>query len=178
MKKYTLKTITKKEIDFILNSTDKLRTKLLILMIYETGLKIHEILSLQIEDIKCIDNKNILSVVNRNGNCIERNLEMSDYLYELYCDYKYDILDEFKNNKYVFIKLQGKNKGQKCNYKDIACMFNTVSIKNNIDISPSILRHSFAINILNTTKNIQILQHKLGHSQLNSTIKIYFSYLK
>lgn len=177
-----IKTLTKEEMQKVYNATTNIRDEFLIKLLYETGLRIGEALSLFIEDIIFDHNKgHRIKLVDRgelsNGAMLktgEREIHISQELIDLFDDYAYDILDELEiDTNFVFVKLRGKNKGQPLEYADVSDLFKRLKKKTGIDVHAHLLRHTHATIYYQTTKDIKQVQERLGHSQIQTTMNMY-----
>jgi len=177
-----IKTLTKEEMKKIYNATTNIRDEFLIKLLYETGLRIGEALSLFIEDIVFDHNKgHRIKLVDRgelsNGAMLktgEREIHISQELIDLFDDYAYDILDELEiDTNFVFVKLRGKNKGKPLEYADVSDLFKRLKKKTGIDVHAHLLRHTHATIYYQTTKDIKQVQERLGHSQIQTTMNMY-----
>ena len=152
------KVLSKQQIKLILKETKNLKHKLIIKMLYSTGLRLQELINLKRTDID-FDN-NILFVRKGKGKkdritIISENIKLD--LLKYYSQY------EFKTN-YVF---EGrKNKYSK---KSVQLILHNASKKLKFRIHPHMLRHSFATHLLEQGTDIRIIQKLLGHSDLNTT---------
>ena len=177
-----IKTLTKEEMQKVYNATTNIRDEFLIKLLYETGIRIGEALSLFIEDIIFDHNKgHRIKLVDRgelsNGAMLktgEREIHISQELIDLFDDYAYDILDELEiDTNFVFVKLRGKNKGQPLEYPDVSDLFKRLKKKTGIDVHAHLLRHTHATIYYQTTKDIKQVQERLGHSQIQTTMNMY-----
>ena len=166
----------------VYDATTNIRDEFLIKLLYETGLRIGEALSLFIEDI-VFDHKkgHRIKLVDRgelsNGAMLktgEREIHISQELIDLFDDYAYDILDELDiDTNFVFVKLRGKNKGQPLEYQDVSDLFKRLKKKTVIDVHAHLLRHTHATIYYQQTKDIKQVQERLGHSQIQTTMNMY-----
>lgn len=177
-----VKVLTKEEMQKVYNATTNIRDEFLIKLLFETGLRIGEALSLFIEDIIFDHNKgHRIRLVNRgelpNGARLktgEREIHISQELIDLFDDYAYDILDELEiDTNFIFIKLKGKNKGKPLEYQDVSDLFKRLKNKTGIDVHAHLLRHTHATIYYQTTKDIKQVQERLGHSQIQTTMNMY-----
>ncbi|MFJ7685232.1 tyrosine-type recombinase/integrase [Peribacillus butanolivorans] len=174
--------LEKEDVHRLLDATSNVRDRLLIQILFETGLRIGEVLSLFIEDFK-LDHKNghHLRLVNRgeleNGAKLktgEREIFISQALMDLYDDYLYDIIDELElDTNFVFVKLRGNNVGHPMNYQDVSALFKRLRRKTSINVHPHLLRHTHATMYYMQTKDIKQVQERLGHSQIQTTMNLY-----
>ena len=166
----------------VYSATTNIRDEFLIKLLFETGLRIGEALSLYIEDIIFDHNKgHRIKLINRgelsNGasqKIGEREIHVSQELIDLFDDYAYDILDELEiDTNFVFVKLRGKNKGQPLDYSCVSDLFKRLKKKTGIDVHAHLLRHTHATIYYQTTKDIKQVQERLGHSQIQTTMNMY-----
>lgn len=177
-----LKVLTPEQVELIYASTTNIRDRFLIKLLYETGLRIGEALSLFIEDF-IFDHKNghKLQLINRgehsNGGSLktgERKIDISQELMDLFDDYEYEVLDELEiDSNFVFVKIRGQNKGQPLTYSDVDAMFKRIKKKTGIDVHAHLFRHTHATIYYAQTKNIKYVQERLGHSCVQTTMNIY-----
>ncbi|HBG5277820.1 TPA: tyrosine-type recombinase/integrase [Clostridioides difficile] len=177
-----VKILTKEEIQKVYDATTNIRDEFLIKLLFETGLRIGEALSLFIEDILFDHNKgHRIKLVNRGElsnraslKTGEREIHVSQELIDFFDDYAYDILDELEiDTNFIFVKLRGKNKGQPLEYQDVSDLFKRLKQKTGIDVHAHLLRHTHATIYYQTTKDIKQVQERLGHRQIQTTMNMY-----
>lgn len=177
-----LMVLTREEIEILYNAATNIRDKFLIKLLFESGLRIGEALSLFIEDIIYDHNKgHRIKLVNRgallNGAKLktgEREIHISQELIDLFDDYAYEILDELEvDTNFVFVKLKGENKGQPLEYQDVSDLFKRLKKKTGMDVHAHLLRHTHATIYYLATKDIKQVQERLGHSQIQTTMNMY-----
>lgn len=180
--KKKLETLTKDQVMQLAHATTNIRDEFLIHLLFETGLRIGEALSLYISDFKRDYKAGYhIQLVNRgelkNGAKLktdERKIEISSDLMDLYDDYLYEILDELETEtNFLFVKLKGVNKGEPLEYTDVQSLFKRLKKKTGIDAHAHLLRHTHASIYYQTTKDIKLVQERLGHSQIQTTMNIY-----
>ena len=180
--KKKLETLTKDQVMQLAHATTNIRDEFLIHLLFETGLRIGEALSLYISDFKRDYKAGYhIQLVNRgelkNGAKLktdERKIEISSDLMDLYDDYLYEILDELETEtNFLFVKLKGANKGEPLEYTDVQSLFKRLKKKTGIDAHAHLLRHTHASIYYQTTKDIKLVQERLGHSQIQTTMNIY-----
>ncbi|NDI33229.1 tyrosine-type recombinase/integrase [Chengkuizengella sediminis] len=174
--------LSKAEVEQIYKATTNIRDRLLIKLLFETGLRIGEVLSLFIEDFM-FDHKNghRIQLKDRgelpNGAKLktgEREIHISQELIDLFDDYLYEFIDELEiDTNFVFVKLHGKNIGQAMNYQDVSALFKRLRDKTEINVHPHLLRHTHASMLYRQTKDIKQVQERLGHSQIQTTMNMY-----
>lgn len=180
--KTELKFLSKSEMQQVYDATTNIRDEFLISLLFETGFRIGEALSLHHEDI-IYDHNNghRIRLVNRgelsNRACLKsgvREVFVSQELLDLYDDYAYEILDELDvDTNFVFVKLNGKNKGEPLTYQNVSDIFKTLKKKTGLDVHAHLIRHTHANIFYQETKDIKQLQERLGHVSIQTTMNIY-----
>lgn len=177
-----VQTLTKKQVQQVIEATTNIRDAFLIQLLFETGLRIGEVLSLFMEDF-IFDHQNghRIRLTNRgeleNGAKLktgEREIFVSQNLMDLYDDYLYEVVDELDfDTNFVFVKLRGKNVGQPMRYWDVESLFKRLRKKSGIDVHPHLFRHTHATMYYQETKDIKQVQERLGHAQIQTTMNLY-----
>lgn len=149
-------------IQSVINSSIPLVDRLMVSILYKTGLRISELVSIIWEDI---DSDKIL--IHGKGN-IERTVYLPKSLQALLEAYKQfgGISDGPLLQVYRSGKMNPINK--KNAWRRIKAVFLSVA---GIDMHPHQLRHSFAVNLLVKGCDIVTIQRTLGHSDLKTTQK-------
>lgn len=167
------KVLTVEEIDKLLdikiNNNFDYRNKAILELMYATGLRASEVISLKVNDI---DLEYCLVKTMGKGSK-ERIVPFGDYALESLKKYIYDVRGEMlkKNiNDYLFINNHGNKLTRQGLFKIIKEVAHTNGIKK--EFSPHTLRHSFATHLLNYGADLKSIQEMLGHSNL-STTQIY-----
>ena len=180
--KKKLKTLTKEQVKQLVEATSNIRDEFLLNLLFETGLRIGEVLSLHIADFKrdyrvgyhiqLVDRGELENGAKLKTN--ERKIEISSDLMNLYDDYLYEVLDELDaDTNFLFVKLKGANKGEPLEYTDVQSLFKRLKQKTGIDAHPHLLRHTHASIYYQTTKDVKLVQERLGHAQIQTTMDIY-----
>ncbi|MEY8348601.1 tyrosine-type recombinase/integrase [Bacillus cereus] len=178
-----VKVFTKEQVDGIYQSTTNIRDRFLVRLLFESGLRIGEVLSLFLEDLQfdAKQRKHKIQLTDRgelpNGGKLktgERKLDISQGLMDLYDDYLYEVLDEYNpDHNFVFVKIWAKNAGTPLTYSDVYSTFKEIERKTGIHITPHMFRHTHGTIYYLQTKNIKMVQERLGHTQIQTTINLY-----
>ena len=181
--KQRLSVLDKEEVQLLIQKTTNMRDKLLIQLLFETGLRIGEALSLFMEDFIFDHTKgHRIRLLNRgeleNGAKLktgEREIYVSQELMDLYDDYLYEVLDELElDTNFVFIKIRGANVGKPMNYQDVSSLFKRLRKKTGIlKIHPHLLRHTHATMFYKQTNDLKQVQERLGHADIQTTANLY-----
>lgn len=165
--------LTEEEVDKLLNinliTPYDYRNKAMLELLYATGLRITELVNLKITDI---DANNALIRVFGKGKK-ERIVPVSDialkYLKIYVTQYRNIILKD-KVSDYLFISNSLTNISRQGFFKILKKECKRVGITKNV--SPHVLRHSFATHLLKHGADLRIIQELLGHEDI-STTQIY-----
>jgi integrase len=169
------KTITEDQFIQLNNACTNYRDKFLIWLLYETGLRIGQALALRHEDIICWDNEirvkyrtNNLNQV-RNKSYKPNTLHVSTQVMALYGEY-ISTLDQNKFTDYVFINF--KTKTPLC-YPAVRKTFKKLSRKCGFYVRPHMLRHTHATSLVKAGWDMALIQKRLGHASIQTTINTY-----
>lgn len=162
--------LTEEEVDKLLNIPLKTpydyRNKAMLETLYATGLRITELCNLKITDIDI--NNCFLRVVGKGKK--ERIVPLTDlainYLNIYIKQYRNEILKD-KDSEYLFISNIQKNISRQGFFKIIKTQMKNADIKKNV--SPHVLRHSFATLLLKHGADLRIIQELLGHEDIQTT---------
>lgn len=146
-----------------------IRNRLIIELLYATGIRVSELTSLKLQDID-INNKEIRITGKGNKQRIVYFGEYAKKYLSLYIDNARSELLNGNTNKHLLIN----NKGTELTSRGVELIVNEVvkkaALKHNI--SPHVLRHTFATDMLNNGADLKSVQELLGHESL-STTQIY-----
>ena len=165
--------LTLKEVDILLSqpdqTTDKgIRDKAMLELLYATGIKVSELISLNIDDIN-LD----LGFMRCSTGLKERIIPIGSVALETLYNYFKNVrikLIKKNNEKLFFLNMQGGKLTRQCFWKIIK--FYTRESKIKKVITPHTLRHSFATHLISNGADLKSVQEMLGHSDI-STTQIY-----
>ena len=146
---------------------DGVRDRLIIEMLYATGVRVSELVNIKLNDID-FNNKRIIV-------CGKGNKERIVY----YGDYAEEVLNKYlkthvrKNNNYLFLN----SKGEQITDGGIRYIIDNIMKKLSIKthVTPHVLRHSFATHLLQNGADLKAIQAMLGHSDISST-QVYMQF--
>lgn len=157
--------INYEDLDLILNVPDLetnygLRDRLILELLYGTGIRVSELCNIKIKDIDF--NKKTINIIGKGDK--ERVV--------LYGEYCLEILNKYmkirnSDNEYLILS----NNNNKINVTTVQKILKEIlkkaSIKKNI--TPHVFRHTFATHLLNEGCDILTVKELLGHSSLDTT---------
>ena len=165
--------LTEDEIDKLLDIevTDPFsaRNKAILELMYATGLRISEVISLEFKNIDM--EECIVRVMGKGSK--ERIVPINDYALNAlntYIEEYRPLMIKKEVNNYIFLNNHGKQMTRQGVFKMIKqeCLKKGI----NKDISPHTIRHTFATHLLLNGADLRIIQELLGHSDI-STTQIY-----
>lgn len=144
------------------------RNKAMLELMYGTGLRVSELINLDIHDLDFI---NCVIRITGKGNK-ERIVplgEYSIYYLKLYLDRRSTMLKQTTCNA-LFLNNHGMRMTRQGFFKNLKKVLKEQGLDENI--SPHTLRHSFATHLLKRGADLRSIQELLGHSDI-ATTKIY-----
>ena len=172
------KTIDEPTFELLLNACNKLRDKFLVYLLYETGMRVGQALGLKHEDviswnneihiIPRLNNPNLARSKSLNANIIH----VSKELILLYSEY---ITKELNNleSEYVFVQNNGADIGKPIAYEAVRSLFLRLSKNINRKVTAHMLRHTHATQLIRSGWDPSLVQKRLGHSSIQTTLDIY-----
>ncbi|WP_299488971.1 tyrosine-type recombinase/integrase [uncultured Allomuricauda sp.] len=141
------------------------RDKLIIEMLYTTGMRRAELVNLKLSDYNDA-NKTLKVLGKRNKERIIPLLITTAEALEQYFKQR-TALEKIVDESYLFLTKGGLKIYETLVYRTINKYFSLVSPK--VKKSPHILRHTFATHLLNRGADLNAVKELLGHSSLAST---------
>jgi len=142
---------------------ESVRDKLIVELLYSTGMRRAELINLKVADIDLV-NETVKILGKRNK---ERIVPLLKSVKKSLDDYiKIRSENEIKES-YLLVTKKGKKLYDMLVYRVINNYFSSVSSKTKK--SPHIIRHSFATHLLNEGADLNSVKELLGHSSLAST---------
>lgn len=164
--------ITEQKMDILLDGGNVfsddfpgLRDRLVIELLYGTGIRLAELVNLNDKDINIYEQQ--IKVLGKRNK--ERIIPINSSLTKLIGDYKHQKLSENFDNKAssLIVTNEGKDAYPKFIYRIVRSVLSVISTHDKK--SPHILRHSFATSLLNRGADLNAIKELLGHSSLAAT---------
>ena len=175
-----IRRIKKEEAVELLGECTNIRDYFLLYLLFETGMRIGEALSLWLEDFDLDGLK--ISITDRGEmeNLAEiktvhspRKLDCTQELADLFMGYVCEIHTCDINTNHVFLKLRGGNAGRPMDYTDVDNLFRTLRQKTGIQITPHVFRHTSLSLLYADGWAPELLRIRAGHKNIYTTINTY-----
>ncbi len=164
--KYLPTVLSKEEIKSLINSSKDKRDKLIIELLYSSGLRVSELCHLKLQNIDV--NQKIINIKEGKGNK-DRIVIISEKWLNDYVAFAKKFFKKTPK-EYVFCKKNGKPLSPDTIQKIVRESAKEARIHK--EVTPHVLRHSYATHLLENGENIRKIQTLLGHASL-STTQIY-----
>jgi len=166
--------LTKKEVELLLEQpvpTDSKgsRDKAMLELLYATGIRVSELISLEVNDIDL----NSGLIICRNSEVKCRSIPLGNIAVKYVRIYLNDFRSKLCTNEncnLLFVNFHGQKMTRQGFWKIIK--YYTAKAGINKTITPHTLRHSFAVHLIENGADLQAIQEMLGHSDI-STTQIY-----
>lgn len=174
------KTISKDNISTLMDACSNIRDKFLIQLLWESGFRIGECLSLWLEDfiidarkIDLKDRGELSNLAEIKTVCSPRTIDVSDDLMNLYMDYIAECHTDEVDTNHVFIKLSGENKYQPMEYPDVTSLLKRLNKKTGIYITPHMFRHSHFDTLRKQGWGFEKIRKRGGWANIQTPMQIY-----
>lgn len=164
--------LTPREVERLLEAPDEssakgIRDRAMLETLYATGIKVSELVALDVNDInvqacfiRCgLDKKRILPMGHLACEALDKYLKSARLSFL-----------ETTSNPALFLNCSGNRISRQGFWKIVAKYKTAAEIES--DITPNILRHSFAAHLLENGADLDSIRQMLGHSDI-STTRIY-----
>jgi site-specific recombinase XerD len=149
------------EVKALIDAAEFQKTKLIVKLLYASGLRVSEVANLKPADLN----------LQENTGWVRRGKGKKDRLFKLAESLSKQLqrwLSKHPNSKYVF------SEEKPMSVRNIQSIIARLAKKAGINkkVSPHTLRHSFATHLLENGENLLVIQQLLGHKNLETT-RIY-----
>ncbi len=140
------------------------RDRALVELIYSSGLRLAEAVSLNLTDIDWGDA--MLTVTGKGRKT--RTLPIGSYAIKALTDWLEARKLYTENNEHALFTTQ---RGQRISHRAVQMRLQQLSIKQGMDnpVHPHMLRHSFASHMLESSGDLRLVQELLGHANISTT---------
>lgn len=150
------------------NSSKEIRDKAMLELLYATGIRVTELITLKLSDVNMP--MNFILCRDRNKERIIPFGTAAKSALTKYLDGTRDEMLENKSSDVLFANCSGQPMSRQGFWKLIKYYAKKADIK--ADITPHTLRHSFAAHLVENGADLRSVQEMLGHSDI-STTQIY-----
>ena len=168
--------LTTKEVELLLEQpTDAdlkgIRDKAMLEFAYATGMRVTEIISLNVEDVN-VEQEYVQCKTGKKTRDIPLGKMALNAIKE-YLNKARDVMVKSDKEKALFVNVNGKRLTRQGFWKIIKYYQEQAHIDK--DITPHTLRHSFATHLLQNGAELKAIQTMLGHSDISST-QVYMQF--
>ena len=168
--------LTAQEIELLLDQPKDVdlkgtRDKAMLEVAYATGMRVTEIISLDIDDVNLEEGFVTCKAAGKQRNIPLGSLSiraLKEYIKEAR-----PIIKRDENEKSLFVNVNGKRLTRQGFWKIVKFYKEQAHITK--DITPHVLRHSFATHLLQNGADLKAIQSMLGHSDISST-QVYMQF--
>ncbi len=168
--------LTAKEVELLLEQPQSIdlkgiRDKAMLEFAYATGMRVTEIISLDITDVNLEESYVMCSTGSKKRTIPLGNLSLKAL--KDYVEKARPILIKDENVKALFVNINGKRLTRQGFWKIVKYYKEQAHITK--EITPHVLRHSFATHLLQNGADLKAIQTMLGHSDISST-QVYMQF--
>ena len=168
--------LTSQEVELLLDQPKDVdlkgtRDKAMLEFAYATGMRVTEIISLNIEDVNLEEGYVTCSSGNKQRTIPLGNMALKAL--KEYIEDARDIMIKDEEEKALFVNVNGGRLTRQGFWKIIKYYKEQAHITK--DITPHVLRHSFATHLLQNGADLKAIQTMLGHSDISST-QVYMQF--
>lgn len=142
-----------------------IRDKAMLELLYATGIRVTELISLKTSEI-CLSLEYIKCIGQDKTRIIPLGSKAIQALEKYMSDVRSEMVKEPKETT-LFVNCSGRPMTRQGFWKIIKAYAKKAEIKE--DITPHMLRHSFAVHLIENGADLQSVQEMLGHSDISTT---------
>lgn len=168
--------LTSQEIELLLDQPKDVdlkgtRDKAMLEVAYATGMRVTEIISLDIDDVHLEEGFVTCKAIGKQRNIPLGSLSIRAL--KEYIEEARPIMIKDEKEKSLFVNVNGKRLTRQGFWKIVKFYKEQAHITK--DITPHVLRHSFATHLLQNGADLKAIQSMLGHSDISST-QVYMQF--
>jgi integrase len=182
--RHRVKTLTQDQVDQLIAACSHIRDKFLLTLLYQTGMRIGQVLGLRHADISVEDNE--IHIVPREHN-VNGARAKSRHAYvipdvpasvmQLYTNYLIEELGALESDHlpdYVFVNVWEGKRGHPMTYDAVMSLIRRLRKRTAIPVTPHQFRHTRATNWLRDDQlSLESTSALLGHTSIETTRAIY-----
>jgi len=155
--------LTREEVRKLIDSAETKKSKLIISMLYASGLRLSELINLRVSDLEMQEK---IGWVRKGKGQKDRAFILSENLLKLL--ETHISKDKLDAASYIF---SGRKEKEKMTPRNVQKIIKLAAKKAEINkkVSPHTMRHSFGTHLLNSGVDIRKIQQLLGHSLISTT---------
>ncbi len=165
--------LTVEEVDLLLHFNVKnksdFRNKVMIELMYSSGLRVSELLGIKLNDINIQHNTIRVTGKGTKDRIVMFSDECADLLQEYLSVYRGQFLKQ-RECEFLFVTSRARQITRQAFWKSLKTLAISQGIRAQ-GLSPHTLRHSFATHILENGADLRVVQELLGHSDISTTEK-------
>lgn len=178
LEKIDIEILSEEEIELLLsapdlNTTKGIRDKAILEVLYGTGMRVSELVELKLSDVK-FEYEFINLGDQKHKRAIPLNNKNKEFL-NLYIEKSREALLKKGEVDYLFLNQKGEKFTRQGLWKIIKKYTNKLGLDKNV--TPRLLRHSFAIHMLSRGADLKIISEILGNLNISS-IQTYLQHSK
>ncbi len=153
--------LSKDEVKVLLNNCDSKKSKLMLSLLYATGMRVSELVDLKISNLQFDENTGIIRQAKGKK---DRIFNIPNFLKE-------DMLNQVESQKLIKQEHLFSGPNGRLSERNIQKIVQGLTKRAGIkkEVHPHTLRHSFATHLLENGVDIRIIQKLLGHSSISTT---------
>jgi len=165
--------LTVEEMNRLLDQPDRstkkgLRDSAMLELLYATGIRVSELITLKVSDVNL--KNSFIQCDSENKSRLVPFGKVASLVLENYLNYGRNEFVGEDTSDILFLNINGKPMSRQGFWKLIKAYAQKAQIEH--DITPQLLRHTFAMHLVNNGADLHCIQELLGHSDI-STTQIY-----
>jgi integrase/recombinase XerD len=175
-----LRTISREDAAVLLDTCTNLRDYFLLYLLFESGMRIGEALSLWVEDfdmagltITLHDRGEMENLAEIKTVSSPRKLNCTQELMDLFTGYICEYHTAEIHTNHVFLKLRGGMAGKAMDYRDVDNLFRNLRKKTGIRVTPHVFRHTSLSLLYSAGWEPEMLRQRAGHKNIYTTLDTY-----
>lgn len=178
--KQVVRTVAKEDAETLLRACTNMRDYFLLYLLFETGMRIGEALSLWLEDfnicgctVQIRDRGEMENLAEIKTVHSPRKLDCTQELMDLFSECVCRFHDGSVRTNHVFVKLLGTHKGEAMDYRDVDNVFRVLRGKTGIYVTPHMFRHTSLSLLHSAGWEPELLKERAGHKNIYTTLDTY-----